>query len=441
MNQTLTYKKIFYFWLPLAATWLMMAVEGPFLSALIARMPDAKFNLAAYGVAFSLALVFESPVIMMMSASASLVKDYKSYLKLKKFNLYLCGILTAALIVFLVPAVFQFLVIKVISLPKNVAELTYHSLFFLIPWPAMIGYRRFYQGVMIRSNQTKKVAAGTLIRLFSMSAAGFLLYNFSGFTGSSVGAAALAIGVTSEAIVTKFMIIKTVKNLKNQNDLSENLSFKEILNFYFPLALTSFLSLGVQPILTFFISSSRMAVESLAVLPVINSLIFIFRSIGLSYQEVMITLIGEKKINYKILRDFAFYLAVFLVALSFSIGFTPLSSIWFIKISGLSIELADFALAPYKIIAFIPALTVLISVQRAVIMISKNTKPITGATLIEACGIILCIFIMVRIFDFSGAVAATTAIILGRFAANIYYIPFFNKTVQGFTNFNKIISR
>ena len=48
-------RSILAFWIPLAATWLMMSVEGPYVAAIIARMPDAAFNLAAYGMAFSLA--------------------------------------------------------------------------------------------------------------------------------------------------------------------------------------------------------------------------------------------------------------------------------------------------------------------------------------------------------------------------------------------------
>lgn len=67
-------KTILTFWIPLAATWLMMSLEGPYLSALIARLAEPKFNLAAYGIAFSLALIIEAPVIMMMSASTALVK-------------------------------------------------------------------------------------------------------------------------------------------------------------------------------------------------------------------------------------------------------------------------------------------------------------------------------------------------------------------------------
>ena len=42
--QALTYHKIFRLWLPLAATWLMMSIEGPFLAAIIARLPERIIN-------------------------------------------------------------------------------------------------------------------------------------------------------------------------------------------------------------------------------------------------------------------------------------------------------------------------------------------------------------------------------------------------------------
>ena len=55
IKRELTQKTILAFWIPLAATWLMMSIEGPYLSALIARLAEPKFNLAAYGIAFSIA--------------------------------------------------------------------------------------------------------------------------------------------------------------------------------------------------------------------------------------------------------------------------------------------------------------------------------------------------------------------------------------------------
>ena len=79
-----------------------------------------------------------------------------------------------------------------------------------------------------------------------------------------------------------------------------------------------------------------MAVESLAVLPVVSSLVFIFRSMGLSYQEVNIALIGERKQNYRMLRNYAIYLGIVVTLLISVLAFTPLANLWFINISGLS---------------------------------------------------------------------------------------------------------
>ena len=81
----LTYRYICSFWLPLAGTWVMMAVEGPYLAAIIARLGEPRFNLAAYGVAFAIAILIESPVIMLMSASTALVEDRAAYRKLRNF--------------------------------------------------------------------------------------------------------------------------------------------------------------------------------------------------------------------------------------------------------------------------------------------------------------------------------------------------------------------
>ncbi len=79
VTDRLSQRTIALFWAPLAATWLMMGVEAPFLAAVIARHPDATFNLAAYGVAYAFAILTEAPVIMLMSAATALVQDGHSF--------------------------------------------------------------------------------------------------------------------------------------------------------------------------------------------------------------------------------------------------------------------------------------------------------------------------------------------------------------------------
>jgi Na+-driven multidrug efflux pump len=420
-KESLSLNKIFVFWIPLAATWLMMSVEGPFLSALIARLSEPKYNLAAYGVAYSFALIIEAPVIMMMSASTSLVRNFHSFGKLRTFTYLLNSLVTLGMLILIIPSVFYFITIELIELPYEVAALTHTALIILIPWPGAIGYRRFYQGILIRNNFTRRVAYGTVVRLTAMGLTALVLYLFTNVKGVVVGAAALSVGVTMEAIASRLMVNPVLKRLRTEESKSnDELSHKEILNFYYPLALTSIITLGVQPLVTFFMGQSRMALESLAVLPVLTSFVFIFRSLGLSYQEVVIALSGHNGANYKILKKFAVILSSILVGTLLIIAFSPLADIWFNKVSGLSIALTQFARVPLMIMSIFPMLTVLISFQRALLVDAKNTKPITLATVIEFSAIILVLFIGVKLLSAVGIIAATAAFVLGRICANIY---------------------
>ncbi len=426
MKEPLSYKKILKFWIPLSATWLMMSVEGPFLTALIARMPNPEFNLAAYGVAFALALIIESPVIMMMSASVALVRNKYSFYKLRNFVYSVNFLITLFIIILIIPPVFYFLTIELMNLPPEVAVLTHKAVILLIPWPAAIGYRRFYQGIMISGNATRRVAYGTIIRMSSMFFVAVMLIPFSKLDGVVVGASALSAGVVMEALASRIMANKFVKNVKLNltNDSSTNLSYKEIVKFYYPLALTSFISLGIHPVVTFFMGQSNRALESLAVLPVLNSLVFFFRSFGLSFQEVGVALMGGNK-NYYKLRNFAFVLGIAVVSSLGLISFTPLSDIWFQKVSGLSAQLSEFSKFPLMLYTIFPATTVFISFQRAILVFYRKTNPITYATIIEVVGIIITLIITIKFFTLVGVIAAIIAYTLGRIAAIIYLIrPF-----------------
>ena len=398
-----------------------MSVEGPFLTALIARSSEPKFNLAAYGVAYALALIVEAPIIMMMSASVALVKDSFSFNKLRNFTYTANTIITLIMLLLVIPPVFYFIAEVLIGLPAEVSRLTHIATIILIPWPGAIGYRRFYQGLLIKNNLTRRVAHGTIIRLLSMSICASTLYLIGTFKGVIIGATSLSFAVLMEAMAVRLMVRGTVKKIRGDIQSSvQQISYKEIFKFYYPLALTSLIGLGVQPLVTFFVGQSRMALESLAVLPVVTSFVFIFRALGLSYQEVIIALIDEKKKEIKLLLKFAVILASILVLVLALFAFTPLAEFWFITVSGLSLELADFARLPLMIMFFFPALTVLISIQRGLLVSFKNTKPVTVGTTIEFTTIVFVLLVLINYLDLVGAVAATIGFVAGRLAANFY---------------------
>ncbi len=423
-HNTVTTRTLFVFWVPLLATWLMMSVEGPFLAAVIARLAEPKFNLAAYGVAFSLALMVEAPIIMMMSASTALVSDRTSYLRLRNFTLMLNGGITALMVILVIPPVFTFIAEDLIGLPPEVARLTHITTTLLLLWPGAIGFRRFYQGLLIRHNLTRRVAYGTVIRLVSMSAAALLASTLTDLPGAAVGGLALSTGVTIEALASRFMVHTTVRRLLHgEDDPAAAMSYRSIFAFYYPLAMTSILALGVHPMITFFLGQSRMPLESLAVMPVVNSLVFLFRSFGLSYQEVAIARFGRRMEHFPVVRNFAVGLGAAAVTGLACISMTPLADFWFRDLSGLSPVLAAFAILPAQLLVLMPGTSVLLSFQRSVLVATKRTGPVTLATVLEVGFIIVTLAVAIIVFDAVGAVAAAIALMVGRIAANVWLTP------------------
>ena len=423
LTEKLTYRSIFIFWVPLALTWLMMAFEQPFLITFIARSGEAKLNLAAFGIAGAFALIFEAPIIMLMSASTALVTGHHSYRKLKHFTDLLNIGVTIIQMIMLIPAVFNFIVIELMGVPEEVAVIAHMALLLFLPWAASIGYRRFYQGILIRNNLTRRVTYGTMVRLSVIVVTGLILFS-AGVKGAYIGAATMSLAVLSEAIATRMMASATVRRLIDMEDTENgHLSLRSISKFYYPLALTSILSLGVHPFVTFFMGRSTMAVESLAVLPVVTSLVFVFRSLGLSYQEVNIALIGRQRQNYSLLRNYAVYLGVTVTVLISVIAFTPLAGLWFINVSGLTQELADLSYLPLQIMILLPALTVLLNFQRSLLVINGTTGPISAATAVELVGIIVIMLVCVVFLGLTGVLSASIAFVIGKGMSTLFLMP------------------
>lgn len=416
-------RKVLSFWAPLAATWLMMAVEGPYVAAIIARLADPVRNLAAYGVAFSFAFMAEAPVIMMMTAANALVADRGSLLALRRFSSRLNAALTAVMIVGVMPPVFRFVTDQVIGLPPDLAHQTHVAVSFLVLWPAAIGYRRFYQGILVRHHMPRRVAYGTLVRLATMSLTAAGLAFWTDLPGAYIGSIALGGGVIAEALASRWMAREIVARLLSGPDVAgAGLSMRDVTRFYVPLALTSLLPIVVNPLVTFFLGRSRSPVESLAVLPVVTGFIFIFRSGAIAYQEVAVALSGDDRQRERRIARVAMQLAALSAFVLGGILFTPLGRVYFVAVSGLTPDLAAFASWPARMLALLPALDFVLSLQRARFVLMKRTRIITVGTIAEATAIVLVLGVGIGILDMVGAMAAAAAILIGRVCGNVVLI-------------------
>ncbi len=423
---------ILLFWLPLAATWLMMAAEGPYIAAIVARMPDAAPNLAAYGVAFSIAWLIESPIMMLLSASNALVRDRRSFEALRRFTFILNCVVSGGMILVSIPGVFRLVGEGMIGLPRGISELAHGATVILIPWPAAIGYRRFLQGIMTRHHLTRRVAYGTVVRLVVMSATAAALATTVTLPGAWIASIALVTGVVAESGACRWMARHIVKEIVESDEVAPEalVRFAQIARFYYPLALTSMLSMALGPIVTFGLGHGRAPIESLAVWPVVAALLFLFRSGGLGFQETGVALIGRNQEHGAEVSRVGRWLGLTFSAGIALVALTPLETLWFERVSGLTPELAAAAIWPARVMILLPALEYLLATQRARLILMHRTRLITVATAIEAGGLALTLLLAAGPIGMVGAVAGAIATMVGRLAANLYLSFRLRQTAQ-----------
>jgi Na+-driven multidrug efflux pump len=227
--------------------------------------------------------------------------------------------------------------------------------------------------------------------------------------------------VLAEALATRWLARQAISRSLQQRESDVVMStYRSLARFYLPLAMTPLIGLSIHPVVTFFLGHANRPLESLAVMPVLYSLTFLFRAIGLSYPEVAISLLKDGEQNRPVVRTFALQLGLALGGALTMIAFTPLNVFWFSTLSGLSPELVSMAIPPLQIMALFPALTVAIGYQRALLIDAGITLPVTLGTAVEALGIFTILALLVLYSSFAGVTAAAIAYVGGRLLALLY---------------------
>ncbi len=374
---------VFRTWWPLALSWVLMAVELPVIGAAIARLPDPQINLAAWGgIVYPLALIVEAPIIMLLSASTALSKDWDSYLRIRKYMLWMAGGLTLLHVLVAFTPLYDLVVVRWIDAPTEIVEPARLGLRLMLPWTGAIAYRRFQQGVLIRCGHSSAVGTGTIVRLaadVSVIAFGLITKSVSGI---ALAGLAMSSGVMSEALFNGLRVRPVLRDqLRHAPPAAEALSLRSFLSFYVPLAMTSLLFLLIQPLGSAALSRMPQALESLAAWPVVSGLVFLLRSPGVAFNEVAVALLDEPDSGPYLVR-FALRLMGSMSVLLLLIVLTPISMFWFEKLTSLEAELARMAARALWFTLPLPAISVLVSWFQGVLLNARRTRAVSESVIV-----------------------------------------------------------
>jgi len=352
-------------------------LEGPAVQGAIGRLPHPPLNLAAWGLVMSLSLLIESPIIMLLATAIALVKDTGSYRALRRFMLTLClgCTLLSALVAF--TPLLDMVARQLMGQPASIVEPARPAMQVMLFWAAAIGWRRFYQGILVRHGLTRFVSFGTALRLLATVATATALARWGRLPGVQVAACALMAAVLTEAIATTAFVMPLVRRKLSSHDVDPDtaLSQRDIRRFHTPLAATTVLTLLAQPLTSAALARLAEPKVTLAAWPVVYMALLVIRGWGLALQEITVAQARDPGSAPALLR-FSTLVGVVTSGFTLLLVATPLLSVYFQEVLHLPRELVPDARLGIAACFLLPLMTALGSRARGTLVALGASKAV-----------------------------------------------------------------
>ncbi|MFZ5815059.1 MAG: hypothetical protein ACOY93_07115 [Bacillota bacterium] len=343
----LTWGTMLRLFLPLSLSDVIMILSGPILTIGLTRLADPTVSLGAYSVALNVAILLESPIIMLLHASTSLSRYRETYRPLRLFMLWANAVLTVLFALLAFTPAYDWLFRGVLGQPDAIATAARPAFQVMLLWPAAIGWRRFHQGILINRKQSKLVAYAGFARVGSLS-----LVTLLGVLGRGHGATVAGLALVTSVIVEAAAVTwLTRPYLKDGPTVPEGAApawaprdLWQITRWYWPLAMTQILVWVVRPLINGGIARTPDPELGLAAWPVAWTTIGMVANSVRMVQQLALTLLKDRH-SYAMLRRFVWTAGLAASALMGLLAFTPLGFGYMEWVLGLRGGLAAVALA------------------------------------------------------------------------------------------------
>jgi Na+-driven multidrug efflux pump len=398
---------------PLAMTDFAMALGDMLRPIALSRLPGTEVSLAAIGVIKSIAVFLESPIIMILQASTALSINKASHRSLWRFTLMAAGVLTSIFLVSCYEPIYEWLFIDLFGVSLEIAMAARFSFFMMIPWPALIAIRRFYQGLLVRDRQEKSMAMAGAMRLFftiGLLWAGTLLE----LNGTMVAALSLIVAVAIEAFMVVYLHHKNTKkdhpfSDNNQSLLPQNVT--EVALYYAPLGATSMIVWGARALMLGVIARAPSGVLGIAIWTVAMGFVLPVANATRMVQQIAIS---SMEISREILVKFTLLIGIGCTLPLLLFGFTDSGSFLLDALLGDNQNISIASILILKICIFLPLLTALQNTYQGFLILAGGHWWINAATIINMMVSLLLAMLLI-IFKFSGETSAAIATVLGLF--------------------------
>ncbi len=387
-----------------------MAAGDPLLTTTLAHLPDARSNLAAVGIARTLAIFFESPIIMLLHASNAVAADRRSRQVLWQFMLLAGGSLSLCLGLLALPVIFDRVGERFLGIPVALAGKVQQSLLLLILWPFAIAWRRYFQGLLIARGNSQAIARASIARLVTMGiilASGVALDS----SGAILAGAALIGGVLVEACWITIVAYRCGATDSPPPLATPTLpqNLPSMWRFYRPLATSMLITWGGRAVLVGLVARSVDASIALAAWPAASGLVLIISNSTRMVQQMIIKYQG--RVPDRLLLKFALSVGGGCSVLLLLISTTTIGD-WIVRgFIGSDRVLADNIKPVLMIFTLMPLLVAMQNAMQGFLVSTAKTGSVNQATWIGTTVLLTIAWCAVTAGS-GGAIAAAMATII-----------------------------
>lgn len=389
---SVTTKALLSFFLPLAASSMMMMGSHSIISSALARTANAAAALAAYSVAQSVSSIVESPCHNIKRMAIALLDDKASYNAIRGASLiiFLIVLSTVLLIAYgpLGPVIF----LRLLGIPSSLYQETIQTFRIFLVFPAIAVLRSFYQALIIKQKKTYVITINMMIRLLLMVIVAQVVPRIPGIPGGGVGAILLAVGVGSEAILSMITAFTWKSNLAAESTTRGTpLRPSTALLFYLPLAAASILESFSKPLINSGLARTASPELALAGYQVAYSFAWIFVGIAFNIHQVVIVFANDAAASAKV-RRFVWTVGLITTCGLLLLTFTGGTS-WIIEnIIGVDASIRQTAVNNVIVLSFMPLTFCLSELYSGMLIVGRQTSSVTVAKLMNTAGIAVATF-------------------------------------------------
>ena len=402
-------------WTPVLINWLILALESPLINLILLHYNINQTFIINFNIAYAFLFLVEAPIIMLNMLSISLIDNYYNYTKVLKA----ASLIMIATIIFFLGFLYSPLFSHIFShhhingITTNYVHI--RKLCFLILAIAIfIGYKRIFQGILFVNSSYHSILYASITRIFMTI---ILLIFGLRFLSSKIDPDFASIAILScviliEAGLTHLFSIPHIKKLPKLPHYT--LSYKKIIYFFYPLSLTSIISLITFPILTFYMILFSDNAAELMDFQLAFSIIVPFRSIPMSLQEIVVPFLKTGSHLLSTLKKYFIYIASTVTMISIIMLIIPTTSYYFFELSHIPKNSFSYINELFCILFLYPLTTFIVIWQRSIHINNHATNIFTLAAIAELTIVIMSALGLYFFLYLDMGTSGSLALVLGR---------------------------